>query len=114
MFAVLGVATEGPDAVARLDTGDLLAGAYLAVGVTAVAFILWYTCVDRLGAGRAGLLTGVAPVAAAFAGVALGGRMPQPLVWAGVATVVAGLVVGLYPGTGAVSTVPPENAGTTI
>jgi drug/metabolite transporter (DMT)-like permease len=99
IFGLLGLATEGPSAILRLDTADLLAGGYLAVGVTAVAFVLWYTCVDRLGAGRAGLLTGVAPIAAAFAGVALGGPMPQPLVWAGVATVVTGLVVGLSAGS---------------
>jgi drug/metabolite transporter (DMT)-like permease len=63
--------------------------------VTAIAFVLWYTSVDRLGAGRAGLLTGVAPIAAAVTGVALGGPLPRPLVWAGVATVVAGLALGL-------------------
>jgi drug/metabolite transporter (DMT)-like permease len=94
-FAVLGVLDEGPGAVTRLHAAHLLAGAYLAVGVTAMAFVLWYTSVDRLGAGRAGLLTGIAPVVAAAAGVALGGPWPRPLVWAGVATVVAGLALGL-------------------
>jgi drug/metabolite transporter (DMT)-like permease len=95
MFGLLGVAWEGPSAITRLSTSDLLAAGYLAVGVTAVAFVLWYTCVARLGAGRAGLLTGVAPVAAAVTGVALGGPVPAPLVWAGVATVAAGLALGL-------------------
>jgi drug/metabolite transporter (DMT)-like permease len=95
IFGVLGVVVEGPSAIGRIDAGDVLAGAYLAVGVTAVAFLLWYTCVERLGAGRAGLLTGVAPIAAALAGVALGGPMPRTLVWAGVATVAAGLTLGL-------------------
>jgi drug/metabolite transporter (DMT)-like permease len=95
IFGGLGMVVEGPSAVGRLDTGDVLAASYLAVGVTAVAFLLWYTCVERLGAGRAGLLTGVAPIAAALAGVALGGPMPRTLVWAGVATVVAGLTLGL-------------------
>jgi drug/metabolite transporter (DMT)-like permease len=95
MFGALGVVVEGPSAAGRLGTGAVLAGGYLAVGVTAVAFLLWYTCVDRLGAGRAGLLTGVAPIAAALAGVVLGGPMPPPSVWAGVATVVAGLTLGL-------------------
>ena len=62
----------------RLHTGDLLAAAYLAVRVTAVAFVLWYTCVERLGAGRAGLLTGVAPIAAAVTGIPLHRRIcPQ-------------------------------------
>ncbi|GIF12087.1 DMT family transporter [Actinoplanes teichomyceticus] len=95
MFGVLGPLTEGPSAVTRLHTDDVLAGAYLAAGVTAAAFLLWYTCVTRIGAGRAGLLTGVAPVAAALTGTALGAPPPGPLVWAGIATVAGGLAVGL-------------------
>ncbi len=94
-FAVLGATAEGPGAVVRLTAGDLAAGAYLAVGVTAVAFVLWYTSVARLGAGRAGLLTGIAPIAAAAAGVALGGPFPSLAVWAGIAVVAAGLTLGL-------------------
>ena len=65
MFAVLGMAREGPAAVTRLTRPDWLAVGYLAVAVTAAAFVLWYSSVRRLGASRAGLLTGVAPVAAA-------------------------------------------------
>jgi drug/metabolite transporter (DMT)-like permease len=84
--------------VTRLDAADLAAGAYLAVGVTALAFVLWYSSVARLGAGRAGLLTGIAPIAAAATGVALGGPLPSLAVWAGIATVAAGLAVGLRPG----------------
>jgi drug/metabolite transporter (DMT)-like permease len=101
LFGPLGLGWEGPAAVTRLTSGDLLAAAYLAVLVTAVAFVLWYSCVARLGAGRAGLLTGVAPVAAAITGVALGGPAPRPLVWAGVATVAAGLALGLRSGRSA-------------
>jgi drug/metabolite transporter (DMT)-like permease len=97
LFGLAGLAWEGPGAVGTLRPGDLLAGAYLAVAVTALAFVLWYTCVQRLGAGRAGLLTGVAPVSAALTGVALGGPVPRPLVWAGIATVAAGLALGLRP-----------------
>jgi drug/metabolite transporter (DMT)-like permease len=101
IFAVLGVTAEGPGALTRLDRGDLAACGYLAVGVTAVAFVLWYTTVQRLGAGRAGLLTGVAPIAAAVAGVVLGGPAPRSLVWLGVAVVVGGLAVGLRGGAAA-------------
>jgi drug/metabolite transporter (DMT)-like permease len=95
VFACAGLALEGPAAVTRLGSGQLLGVAYLAVGVTAVAFVLWYSSVERLGAGRAGLLTGVAPVAAAATGVGLGGPAPRPLVWVGILVVAAGLVVGL-------------------
>jgi drug/metabolite transporter (DMT)-like permease len=98
VFAVLGLVREGPGAALRLDGADWLAIGYLAVAVTAVAFVLWYSCVGLLGASRAGLLTGVAPAAAAVTGVLLGGPAPRPLVWAGMAVVGAGLAVGLRVG----------------
>ena len=98
MFAVLAVAHEGPAAVTRLSRPDWLAVGYLAVAVTAAAFVLWYSGVRRLGASRAGLLTGIAPVAAAAAGVLLGGAAPRPLVWAGIAVVAAGLAFGFREG----------------
>ena len=94
-LAVLGVAVDGPGAVATLDAVDLLAAAHLAVVVTALAFVLWYTAVSRIGADRAGLFTGVVPVTAAVGGMLLGAPVPAPLVWAGIALVAAGLAVGL-------------------
>jgi drug/metabolite transporter (DMT)-like permease len=95
MYGVLGLVREGPGAAGRLTLKEWLASLYLAVGVTAVAFVLWYTCVGRLGAARAGLLTGVAPIAAAISGVMLGGPAPGPAVWAGIAVVATGQVLGL-------------------
>ena len=97
MFAVLGLAREGPAAVTRLSLPDWLAVAYLAVAVTAAAFVLWYSSVRRRGpAGPA--VTGIAPVAAATAGVLLGAPETGPLVWAGIAVVGAGLVLGFRKG----------------
>jgi drug/metabolite transporter (DMT)-like permease len=104
IFAAIGLAHEGPAAAGRLGTRDWLAVGYLAVAVTAAAFVMWYSSVRRLGASRAGLLTGVAPVAAAATGVLLGGPAPRPLVWAGLAVVAAGLTLGLRGATGAGST----------
>ncbi len=98
IFAILGLVREGPAAVVRLGRADWCAIGYLAVAVTAAAFVLWYSSVRRLGASRAGLLTGVAPVAAAAAGVLLGARAPAPPVWAGIAAVAAGLALGLRGG----------------
>ena len=115
VFAVAGVGYEGPGALARLTAGEVLAVGYLAVAVTAVAFVLWYFGVGQLGAARAGLLTGVAPIAAAVFGVALGGPAPRPLVWVGIAVVVSGLAVGLQSQAGRQSGVgaqsEPGNAG---
>ncbi len=97
-FAAVGVVKERPVAVTQLRGSEWLAVGYLAVGVTAVAFVLWYTCVRSLGASRAGLLTGVVPIAAAAVGVVLGGPMPTLVVWAGIAVVAAGLIIGMAGG----------------
>ncbi len=95
VFGLAGLLTEGPAAITTLTAENWWAIGYLAVCVTAVAFVLWYACVHRLGAGRAGLLTGVAPISAAVVGVALGGAAPRPLVWLGIAVVGIGLLLGL-------------------
>lgn len=94
LFLVAGLITEGPAAVTALTVRHVLAIAYLAVAVTAVAFVLWYSCVRWLGAGRAGLLTGVAPVAAAVIGTALTGEVPAVGVWLGVGLIAGGLAIG--------------------
>jgi hypothetical protein len=95
MFAVLSLGTEGPAAVTRLTPADLAAVGYLAVVVTAAAFLLWYSAVAALGPDLAGLLAGIAPASAAVAGVLTGGRAPAPLVWLGILVIIAGLVTGL-------------------
>jgi drug/metabolite transporter (DMT)-like permease len=94
-LTVLAAVTEGPAAATTLRAPHLAAIAYLAVILTAIAFILWYSAVGRLGTALAGLLTGVAPVGAAAVGVLLGGPVPGAGVWAGTALVVTGLVVGV-------------------
>lgn len=97
MLAGLTVVFERPADLASLGTGQWAAAAYLAVMVTAVAFLLWYRTVAAVGAGRAGLLTGIAPLAAAGAGALTGSGLPGPAVWLGLAVVVVGLAAGLRP-----------------
>ncbi|MCX5192790.1 DMT family transporter [Streptomyces sp. NBC_00249] len=100
MLAGLSLFTESPSAVGALKAGQWAAVGYLAVLVTAVAFLLWYRTVAAVGSGRAGLLTGVAPLAAAGAGAVSGGGAPGAAVWAGLAVVIAGLALGLRGGSG--------------
>lgn len=100
MFAVLTVCVEGPGELVSVSPRQWAAAGYLAVMVTAVAFLLWYRTVAAVGSGRAGLLTGVAPLAAAGAGAATGGGVPGPAVWLGLAVVIAGLAAGLRPERG--------------
>ncbi len=96
MLIALGGVTEGPAAITRLTAADLAAVAYLAVLVTVVAFVLWYSTVSALGPARAGVLTGIAPVAAAVTGMATGSRAPSVPMWAGMVVVMAGLAAGLW------------------
>lgn len=95
MLTVLGLVTDGPAAATRLTVANWAAIGYLAVMVTAVAFLLWYSTVAALGPGPVGLLTGIAPVSAALTGILTGGRIPGPLVWLGLLVVITGLAAGL-------------------
>ncbi|WNM32592.1 EamA family transporter [Streptomyces sp. Li-HN-5-11] len=97
LLAALGAPLEGPSAVGELTGVQWAAVGYLALMVTAVAFVLWYTTVHAVGAGRAGLLTGIAPLAAAVVGTVSGGVTPSPSVWLGIGVLILGLVGGLRP-----------------
>jgi drug/metabolite transporter (DMT)-like permease len=78
-------------------TGEAAAIAYLALVTTALAFVLWFGAVQRLGAGRAGLLVGLMPVAAVAVDAALNGNAPSTADLAGTALVAAGVVLGATP-----------------
>jgi len=108
LLAGLGAAVDGPAAAGTLSGGDLLTLGYLAVVVTGLGFVLWYSAVNSLGAARAGLLTGMAPLAAAGTGVLLGGPLPRPAVWAGVVAVAAGLATGLRTGSASTGVKTPR------
>jgi drug/metabolite transporter (DMT)-like permease len=97
LLTVLGATREGPSAAQELSGVQWAAVGYLALMVTAVAFVLWYSTVRAGGAGRAGLLTGIAPLAAALVGAVSGAGTPGPSVWLGIAVVIVGLVGGLRP-----------------
>ncbi len=94
-LAAISLVTEGPGSITRFSEADWLALVYLAFMVTAVAFLLWYFTVNELGAARAGLFTGVAPISAAFVGFAMGKKIPSVFVWVGMIVILVGLTVGL-------------------
>ncbi|MFI1708407.1 DMT family transporter [Streptomyces griseoruber] len=97
LLAVLGAVSEGPSAVGELSGVQWAAVGYLALMVTAVAFVLWYSTVRAVGSGRAGLLTGIAPLAAAAVGTVSGGGTPSASVWLGIVVLILGLVGGIRP-----------------
>src|SRR5918996_2258688 len=64
MLAAGALVVEGSDAVRAPTFAEAAALAYLALVVTAAAFVIWYSAVDRLGVDTAGLFAGLIPVSA--------------------------------------------------
>jgi drug/metabolite transporter (DMT)-like permease len=73
MLLAIGLVADGPSDLLRTPTtSELLGLAWLAVAVTAVAFVLWYSAVRALGVELTGLLSGVLPVSALVVAALLG------------------------------------------
>ncbi|MFJ1705158.1 EamA family transporter [Kitasatospora sp. NPDC088346] len=95
MFALAGLVVEGRRMLRVPTPGEAAALLYLAVLLTVVAFLLWYTALGRLGPERAGLFAGLIPVTAALSGAALGTGGLHPGELLGSALVGLGVCVGL-------------------
>lgn len=94
--AVLATFWDGAAAWPAPTAGEWTAILVLGVLVTTVGFAFWYTGVSVLGADRAGVLTGLMPVAGLVTAVLLG-RQPLTLVAAGGTMIVAaGCALGLF------------------
>ncbi|MBN0042453.1 DMT family transporter [Cellulosimicrobium cellulans] len=113
-LAVLGLVRQrvtGQPFLVAPDAAELAALAYLAVVVTAVAFLLWYSGLAAIGPARAGLFAGLLPVAALVTSVALGFESLDARSLLGTLVVGAGLVLGLSaPPHGADAPVPAPRA----
>ena len=98
-LAVAALVIDGPARAFALPSPAEAAGlAWLAVVVTALAFVLWYSAVQALGVERAGLFSGVLPVAALFCAAALGRSQLTPGRVTGVLAVALGIAAGLTVG----------------
>jgi drug/metabolite transporter (DMT)-like permease len=96
MLLATGLVLDGPDELLRVPTtAEALGLAWLAIAVTAIAFLLWYSAVRALGVERTGLLTGVLPVSALVAAAVLGRAELTAGRLAGALIVGAGIAVGL-------------------
>jgi drug/metabolite transporter (DMT)-like permease len=111
---------EGDDRLRPPGASEALAIGYLGVASTAVAFVLYYRALARLGPERTGLFAGLMPVSAALVGAALTTASLQAGTLAGTILTGAGLAVGLGsghtgpPSTPAIAEAPgpvPEHSG---
>lgn len=94
LLAVLAALEPGADLVAPTAT-EAATLAFLAVCTTAIAFLLWYGGVVRLGADRAGLFAGIMPIAGLVVGVIAGTSAWTPVGLAGSLLCGAGIALGL-------------------
>lgn len=106
----LRIAAEAGGFLRMPSLAELGGLAYLAVLVSGIAFLLWYRALPLLGADRAGLFAGIIPVGTIITSLVLGFGLPAPGELAGVALVIAGLLVGLYRPRPATPTVAPAIA----
>jgi len=96
MLLAAGLALDGPGGFLRMPTAEEALGlAWLTVGVTVIAFLLWYSAVQALGVERTGLLTGVLPVSALVVAALLGTAELTAGRLAGALLVGAGIAAGL-------------------
>ncbi|NOX31706.1 MAG: DMT family transporter [Actinobacteria bacterium] len=97
-LAIVALIVDGTNALPALTGNQTFAIGYLAVVLTAVAFVLWYTAVERIGPATAGLFAGLIPVSAALTGLIPGLTTITAMVIGGTALVGAGISVGLASG----------------
>jgi drug/metabolite transporter (DMT)-like permease len=95
MLFLAALALEGTGALRLPTLAEGTAYVYLGVLVTAVAFLLWYNALRRIGADRGGLLAGLVPVGALLTTMALGLAPVTVADVAGSLLVTAGIVFGL-------------------
>lgn len=76
------------------DRPALLSIGYL-IAASAIAFVLWFDAVDRIGSAVCGLAAGAIPIAALATGLVSGAAHVDPVSLVGVVVVVAGIVAAL-------------------
>ncbi|MDP2800434.1 MAG: DMT family transporter [Phreatobacter sp.] len=87
--AAIGFAASGEVLPTHLSTGTALAIAYHVIGATSLAYLLWFTLLDRLTVGAAAMTTFAIPVVGVASAMVLVGDRPGLLDYAGFAAVIA-------------------------
>jgi drug/metabolite transporter (DMT)-like permease len=87
-IAAIGFAASGEVLPTRLSPGTALAIAYHVIGATALAYLLWFTLLDRLTVGAAAMTTFAIPVVGVASAMVLVGDRPGLLDYVGFAAVI--------------------------
>ena len=95
LLLAFGLALDGRDALPLPSLEEAGALAYMAVVVTALAFVLWYSSVERLGIERAGLFASVLPISALLSATVIGASSLTLIGLLGAVVVGVGVTVGV-------------------
>jgi len=95
MLIIGALVFDGSLALPMPTPTEFLALTYLTVFVTAIAFMMWYTAVDGMGAERAGLFAGIIPVSALLTSSMIGTDIVTLPKLVGVLIVGLGVAFGL-------------------
>ncbi|HEU5373978.1 MAG TPA: DMT family transporter [Ktedonobacteraceae bacterium] len=97
ILAVLALFWGGDNALPVPTLLQFLALGYLALAVTAGAFLAWYAGLTRLGAARAGLFSSLIPISTLVCGIFLGTTSMTFVRALGCGLVAVGVVIGFLP-----------------
>jgi probable blue pigment (indigoidine) exporter len=92
LLAPVALVVEGPPP--SLGIGHATGFAYLAIVGTALAYVLWFRGIERLGASAASFLALLSPVVATLLGIAVIGQTLTPLQAVGALLVLASVAAG--------------------
>jgi drug/metabolite transporter (DMT)-like permease len=95
LLALAAVIVDGAGALPAPTIAQATVLAYLGLAATTCAFVAWYAGIGLMGAARAGLLAGLAPISTLLCSVALGMDSLSPLRVLGVLMVGAGVTFGV-------------------
>jgi drug/metabolite transporter (DMT)-like permease len=95
MLLATAIVADGGGAFVPPRVDDAAALVYLAVVVTAAAFVAWYSAIERVGAARAGLFAGLVPIAALATLAGIGLTLITPLRLVGALVVCGGVLLGV-------------------
>jgi drug/metabolite transporter (DMT)-like permease len=91
IFLPLGVYEAIAFDFTRISTGDLLIFLYYGIGVTTMAYILWFSGVEKVPASTAAVFTGVLPVSTVILSVLILGEQSTTAHLVGLACVLGGI-----------------------
>lgn len=94
--AGIGFGLSGETLPASVSPRVWTALAFHVIGATAIAYLLWFTLLDRLSVGAASLTTFAIPVVGVLSAMALVGDRPTPLDFVGFAAILAAAAVAMF------------------